>query len=380
MLDSELLTAKSIQLSSLPDKFPPFPDRKEFNIYASMTPAKEVGGDFYDFYFLDENRFMFLAADVSGKGIPAALFMMKVKALIANTAAMKLTPQEMIEAVNKKVCENNKEGFFVTLFACIIDLNTGKISCINCGHTMPAVKQKNGIYEYLQVKSNIVLGAFNDAEFEIFETQLDEGGRIFLYTDGITEAANKKEEMYGSRRLLECLNSCGDKNITETAEYIKKDVNQFASGALQSDDITMLIFEYTGNSRHFKNTAVKENYKEFYSWLHNVCREWNLSASLTNQIDMCAEEIFANIVFYAYPDKTGSIEAYINKLDNKIELVFIDEGIPYNPLKRENPDITLPPEKRTPGGLGIFMVKQTAESVTYKRADGKNILTLRFLI
>lgn len=380
---AELSVAKSIQTSSLPSVFPPFPDIPEFDIYASMTPAKEVGGDFYDFYFIGPGKIMFLIADVSGKGIPAALFMMTTKTLINNMAQNKTSPKQLFEEINEKICANNKEKFFVTLFAGILDIQTGELSCINCGHNPPLLKRNNGNFEYLKINSNIVLGVLEDAKFETFETKLESGDKIFLYTDGVTEAMNSNDEMYGEQRLLECLNGIVNDDLLEyVVNKVKTDVDEFEGNVEQSDDITMLILDYKGKSiaKSFKSLAIKECYKPFYTWLHSICDEWKLSEELSNKLDMCAEEIYANVTFYAYPESRGTLETVINKNENEIIVKFIDEGQRYNPLEKPDPDITLPPEERSLGGLGIFMVKQMANDISYKRVDGRNILTLKFLM
>ena len=381
-INSELSIAKSIQSSSLPNVFPPFPERTDFDIYASMTPAKKVGGDFYDFYFTDENNFMFLIADVSGKGVPSALFMMTAKTLINNMSLVGYEPKQLIETINKKLCETNKQGFFVTMLAGIINLETGKLSLINCGHNPPLIKRKNGKYEYLHLNSNIVLGVIDDADFEIYETKLNKDDIIFTYTDGITEALNDKDELFGENRLLTCLNKIKDENDTKNIlNGIKQDINEFTNSAPQSDDITMLIFKYqkeNNTMKTFNQMALPENYKPFYTWLHEVCDEWKLDDGLKNKLDMTSEEIFANITFYAYPETNGMINVSIDNSNDEITLVFEDEGIPYNPLEKPDPDITLPPEERPLGGLGIFMVKEMAKDIAYQRVDNRNILTIKF--
>ena len=382
-IDAELSLARSIQASSLPNIFPPFPDVEQFDIFASMTPAKEVGGDFYDFYFISPEDFMFIIADVSGKGIPAALFMMTTKTLISNIAQTKCPPKEMIEKINHQICENNKEGFFVTLFAGIVNINTGAMTCINCGHNPPLLKRRNGQYEYLNLNANMVLGVVDNIEYELYETTLEKDDKIFLYTDGITEAVNEKDEMYGEQRLPECLNQIThDDVLSYVVNKVKSDVINFSANREQSDDLTMLIFDYKGKSpeRVFKSLAIKQCYKPFYTWLHSLCDEWNLSDELSNKLDMCAEEIYANVTFYAYPEKKGTIETRISRDKDSLTVKFIDEGLEYNPLEKDDPDITLPPEERQPGGLGIFMVKQMTSGIAYERTDGQNILTLKFAL
>ena len=380
-INSELSIAKSIQASSLPNVFPPFPNRTEFEIYASMEPAKEVGGDFYDFFFIDENKFMFLIADVSGKGVPAALFMMTVKTLINNLAQIGYTPKQLIEIINKKICETNKQGFFVTMLSGIADIRTGEISIINCGHNPPLIKRQNESYEYLKINPNIVLGVFDDKEFEIYETTLNPGDIIYTYTDGVTESSNANDEMYGEQRLYNCLNNISETDTMKIAQEVKTSIQEYTNSAPQSDDITMLIFKYNGvssNLKTYREPADQQNYKSFYTWLADACEEWNLDKSLANKLDMCAEEIFANITFYAYPDTRGNIEVDLKNSGDSIIFEFRDEGIEYNPLEKPDPDINLPPEERPIGGLGIFMVKEMTDAIYYKRENNKNILTMVF--
>ena len=227
----------------------------------------------------------------------------------------------------------------------------------------------------------MVLGIFENADFKIFETTLNQGDIIFTYTDGITEAINEVDEMYGEERLKDCLNRNLDiTSVEEISARVKADIKDFTLGTEQSDDVTMLIFKYEReqSTKFFKSDAILENYKPFCRWLHCATREWNLSAELSKSIDMCAEEIFANIVFYAYPEEQGTLEAQITKNGDKISLRFEDNGIEYNPLEKPDPDITLPPEDRPLGGLGIYMVKQMAENVSYERKKNKNILTITF--
>ncbi len=382
---SELSIAKSIQASSLPSVFPAFPDRNEFDIFASMEAATEVGGDFYDFFFSnDKSKFIFLIADVSGKGIPAALFMMKVKTLINNMTQFSDSSKQLVENINSKICETNKQGFFVTMLMCITDVKTGETSVINCGHNLPLIKRKNENYEYMQLASNMPLGIFEDADFEIYETKLNPGDIIYTYTDGVTEATNENDEMYGEKRLIECLNNIDETNAEKIAEEVKTSVREHTNSARQSDDITMLIYKYNGisddNTRKYSEIAIPENYTHFYTWLHEVCNEWNIDKKLTNKLDMCAEEIFANIAFYAYPNKSGDIDAELKKTDDRIIFEFQDDGIEYNPLEKPDPDINLPPEERPLGGLGIFMVKEMADEIYYKRENDKNILTMVFYL
>ena len=378
-LNSELAIAKTIQKSTLPDIFPPFPDKKEFDIYASMDAAKEVGGDFYDFYYVDEKKFMFLVADVSGKGIPAALFMMTTKTLINNISQNIHNPELLIEQINRKICANNRHGFFITLLAGIIDVSTGELSLINCGHNPPLIKQKDGKYKYLYLEPNFILGAFEDVNFNIYQTKLDAGDIIFTYTDGVTEALDEKDDMFGEENLLDSLNSCKSNKVEDIVNNLKRDLKEFTGDVTQSDDITMLVFKYNGNfpvlEQKYSGIAKKENYREFNNWIFKVCHDWELPDDIINKIDMATEEIYANVSFYAYEQNDGQISVSLKKFANEIIVKFEDSGIEYNPLEKPDPDITLPPEERPLGGLGIYMVKQLSSKIDYERIDNRNILT-----
>ena len=211
------------------------------------------------------------------------------------------------------------------MLAGITNIKTGETSIINCGHNLPLIKRQNGQYEYLQLTPNIALGVFEDSEFEIYETVLNAGDIIYTYTDGVTEATNTNNEVYGEERLYNCLNNIKDTEPSKIAEKIKSSLAQYTYSNEQSDDITMLIYKYNGTMKKiktYKQLAEKKNYKEFYNWLHSACEEWNINDELTNKLDMCAEEIFANIVFYAYPPKTGILEAILTLADNNVTFEF----------------------------------------------------------
>ena len=382
-IESELTLAKAIQASSLPNVFPPYPDNNEFDVFADMEPAKEVGGDFYDFYFIDETHFMFLIADVSGKGVPAALFMMTVKTLINYIAQSDYSPKQMIEKINQKIYTNNKQGFFVTMLAGIVDVKTGDIAYVNCGHNPPLVKHGKEPFEFVDLKPNIVLGAFENADFNISTAKLSPGDTVVLYTDGITEAVDSTGELYGEERLLKAINNQNYLNTKDILQYIKQDTHKFTKEMPQSDDMTMLIFKYTGEPKEgesilYSENATKENYKHYLDWLTEVVNKFNLGQDLMFKLQLVSEEIYTNVFSYAYPEKEGNIQIIFTKYPDEIMLQISDSGVPFNPLDREDPDVELPPQSREQGGLGIYMVKKTVDGINYEYKDGKNILTLQF--
>jgi serine phosphatase RsbU (regulator of sigma subunit) len=245
-IDAELAFAKAIQHSALPSVFPPYPNRKEFEIFATMHTAKEVGGDFYDFYFVDEDNLAFLIADVSGKGIPAAMFMMTSKTIIKSYAESGMSVEEVFTVANEKLCEGNETGMFVTVWMGILNTKTGKVLFANAGHNPPLVKHADGTYEYLKSRAGFVLAGMEGIRYRKNELQLQPGDAIYLYTDGVTEATDLNTELYGEERLYTVLEKYKDVTPEELCDEVKKDVDAFAGEAPQFDDITMLALKYHG--------------------------------------------------------------------------------------------------------------------------------------
>lgn len=245
-IDEELAFAKAIQTSVLPSTFPAFPDRKEFDIHASMHTAKEVGGDFYDFYFSNQHQFHFAIADVSGKGIPAALFMMRAKQALKSLTQTNIPVNEVFERGNSNLCEGNEAGMFVTAWEASVDLDTDMLSYANGGHNPPLIKHPNGKFEYLKSIPNMVLAGMDGLPYKYNEFKLEIGDIIYLYTDGVTEAVNEKTEQFGEQRLQDILNSREFANCQEICDFVYDEVNKFKGEADQFDDITMVAFKYNG--------------------------------------------------------------------------------------------------------------------------------------
>ena len=245
-IDAELAFAKAIQHSALPSVFPPYPNRGEFEIYATMHTAKEVGGDFYDFYFIDDDNLAFLIADVSGKGIPAAMFMMTSKTIIKSLAESGMSVEAVFTNANEKLCEGNDAGMFVTAWFGILNVKTGKVLFANAGHNPPLVKHADGTYEYLKSRAGFVLAGMEGVRYRRNELDLAPGDAIYLYTDGVTEATDLNNELYGEERLYNVLATNKDADTKTICEVIKEDVDKFVGEAPQFDDITMLALKYNG--------------------------------------------------------------------------------------------------------------------------------------
>ena len=239
-ISTELELARKIQADMLPNIYPPFPERSDFDIYAKMRPAKEVGGDFYDFYLIDDDHLGMVIADVSGKGVPAALFMMMSRILIKNYALMGYSPAKILEMTNNTICMNNKEDMFVTVWYGVLEISTGKITASNAGHEFPVIRKANGDFEVFKDEHGFVIGGMEDMTFDEYELTLEKGGMLFVYTDGVPEATNASEEMFGIDRLVSSLNENKSNDVPTTLDHVTACVDKFVGGAEQFDDLTML--------------------------------------------------------------------------------------------------------------------------------------------
>ena len=245
-IGTELSLATRIQGDMLPSNFPAFPDRHEFDIYASMNPAREVGGDFYDFFLIDDDHLCLTIADVAGKGVPAALFMMASQIILANTALMEKSPAEILEYTNDLICQNNKEDMFVTVWLGILEISTGKLKAANAGHEYPTLKKLDGKFELLDDPHGFVIGGLEGMKYKEYDLLLEPGTKLFVYTDGVPEATDAEGKMFGNERMLEALNKEPDESPEKILSNVESAVSDFVNGAEQFDDMTMLCFEYKG--------------------------------------------------------------------------------------------------------------------------------------
>lgn len=382
-IDAELAFAKAIQYSALPSVFPPYPNRKEFDISATMHTAKEVGGDFYDFYFVDDDTLAFLVADVSGKGIPAAMFMMQSKTLLKSYAESGMSVEEVFTNANEKLCEGNDAGMFVTSWMGLLNTKTGLVTFANAGHNPPLVKHADGSFTYLKTRPGFVLAGMEGIRYRKNEYQLEKGDVIYLYTDGVTEAMNVDNELYGENRLLDILNKNAESDTQTICDSVKTDVDIFVDKAPQFDDITMLCLKYNGEEtssmKELTVAATVENIQVVTDFINEQLEASACPMKAQMQIDVAVDEIFGNIAHYAYGEKTGMATVGIEVEDNPQAAVitFTDSGVPYDPLTQPEPDITLSADEREIGGLGIFMVKKTMDEIAYEYRDGRNILRVK---
>lgn len=380
-INAELQLASDIQAHMLPCIFPPFPGRKEFDLYALMHPAKEVGGDFYDFFLVNEDKLAVIVADVSGKGVPAALFMVIAKTLIKNYTQMDMEPSEVFTTVNHLLCDGNDAGLFVTAWMGVLEIETGKLTYVNAGHNPPLIKRAGGNFEYLRERTGFVLAGMDGIKYRQNTFDLHPGDRIFLYTDGVTESTNEHEELYGEERLQHFLNNHETGNTEEILDALRKDLRDFSNEAPQFDDITMLLLDYKGKVTMKEKVfeAKDENMLEMLGFVEQELENYGCSMRMQTAISVALEEVFINVAHYAYPDGNGKakVEINIDPTTDEMTCILSDSGIAFNPLTQDDPDITLPVEQREIGGLGILIVKKTMDYVEYSRENGENILTMR---
>ena len=380
-IDTELSMASGIQADMLPNIYPAFPDRPEFDIYATMNPAKEVGGDFYDFFLTDEDHLCMVMADVSGKGVPAALFMMACKIILANNAMLGKSPAQILTDANAAICQNNREEMFVTVWLGILELSTGKLVAANAGHEYPVLKQADGKYEVIKDKHGFVMGGMDGVKYTDYELCLKPGAKLFLYTDGVPEATDAENNLFGTERMINALNEDPYASPEDTLKGMRRAVDGFVKDAEQFDDITMLCLEYVGKGeRPCKNRLVinaeTENLSAVLEFIDGILEKNGCPLNVKMQIDVSVEEIFVNIAHYAYKDGVGKAEIVCDVNPDRAEITFSDGGVPYDPLKKPDPDVTLGAEERQIGGLGIYMVKKQMDDVIYEYKGGKNVLKI----
>jgi sigma-B regulation protein RsbU (phosphoserine phosphatase) len=381
-LEGDMLVGHDIQMSMLPLVFPAFPDRTEFEVYASLEPARQVGGDLYDFFLIDDNQLCFCIGDVSGKGVPAALFMAVTKTLIKSKSTQRLSPGTVLSRVNDDLALDNKTCMFVTVFAGILDITTGEITYCNAGHNPPYIKRMNGETVRMDKRHGPVLGAMEDIEYGEDQIGLEPGDRLLMYTDGVTEAMNPSEELFGEQLLQVVLEDPKSENPEYLVHSIVQAVEKFENGAERADDITVLCVKYHGVAKTSGEMVMTlKNRLEEIDRVNEVFDQFALENGIPKDVsfklNMVFDDLLNNVITYAYPDeKDHEIEITVQVNPGRLSVTLVDGGIPFNPFEAEEVDTTLSLEERSIGGLGIHLVKNTMDETTYNREDGKNVVRL----
>ncbi|WP_407451984.1 SpoIIE family protein phosphatase [Fibrobacter sp.] len=422
-IERELDLARNIQLSMLPgEERDENSDDDRHELAPFLLPAKEVGGDFYDFFKIDNDHLCVVIGDVSGKGVAAALFMMVARIILRTMTKNLKSISDAFNKTNYALAKRNRLNMFVTVWAGIIDLRTGHIDFASAGHNPPVVRNKNGSAEFIPSKSSVVMAAMENTIYKQQSYDLKPGDTLFLYTDGVTEATNHDNELFGDNRLLDIIKKSGDLTPAETCTLVKKEIDDFVQDVPQFDDITMLTIKFNGIDepvweRYEKTIDVSNNGKsgELKSFVEDILTPmdgakkmqmkdaWERYEKIVDvipenqdiltafvegilapmdgsmksqmQINIAIDEIYSNIVKFSGATRVTLI-VEVRKATLTARLTFIDNGKPYDPIKQADPDITLPAEEREIGGLGIFIVKKTMDSVSYRRNGENNELAI----
>ena len=377
-IGGELRVASQIQQNMLPQK----ELRVEgLELRGFLRPAKEVGGDLYDYFIRDEKLF-FCIGDVSGKGAASAMMMAVAQTKFRDFSAHENNPARIMQNINVGCCQNNKTNMFVTMFIGVLDLPTGRLRYCDAGHDCPMI-MAHGDWFMVDAKPNLPVGVFDDFTYSMQETQIEPNSTIFLYTDGLTEAKNNQHKQFGLERVENVLGVCTGLQPKAILEKITDAVHGFVKDAEQSDDLTMMAIRYTPQQYECilsETLVIKNDVKEvtkFSEFMKSVLEKLDIEKSLSRQLRLAVEEAVVNVIDYAYPvGKKGEIEVQMMSDDKTLKTVIIDSGVAFDPTAKEKADTTLSAEDRQIGGLGILLVREIMDSVNYERINKQNILTL----
>ena len=380
-IESELRIARDIQLGMVPKMFPPFPERDDVDLYARLQPAREVGGDLYDF-FIEDEKLYFIVGDVSGKGVPASLVMAVTCRLFRTIASHLTTPEGIMTTLNNALAESNESNMFCTAFVGILDIKTGCLKYCNAGHNPPVIINTDGKTEFLKATQNLALGIWGEFEYTGESCQINHGSTLFLYTDGVTEAENVDKCLYGENRLIDLLEKQKMESTRTITEKVLEDIKSFTKEADQSDDITILCFKVNDmpEDNVWKTIVLKNRTEEIArmsAFLEEISEELNLPMVDAFNINLAIEEAVTNVIMYAYPqDEEHELTLNVRHVENRLIFDLIDTGKEFDPTLQPDADVTLSAEERQIGGLGIFLIRRIMQTVKYSRSDNKNILTM----
>ncbi len=362
-VDRELTIAHNIQMALLPQSFP---EHADIDLYAAQTPARDVGGDLYD-YFVLEGRLVFCIGDVSGKGVPAALLMAVMRAMFRSEARRACSAAEIVGTMNRNLSEEYAGGDFVTMFVGILDLASGHLDYCNAGHEAPLL-----FGQPLPVLPNLPVGALADWTYEGQQEQLQSGDMLFLSTDGLSEAKNAADEQFGRKHVLQLANDHRSLAAKPLIELMMSEVSSHTGDALQSDDITMLAVRWLGNGLTLKPSM--DDIGRLAPFITSAANRAGIEGKEAKRLRLAAEETVANIINYG---QATAIKLQATVADNQLELTIDDDGLPFDPTQDSPTDLSVPPDQRPPGGLGIMLLHQMTDGLDYQRIDGHNVLKIK---
>ena len=375
---------RDIQLSMLPDALPESRQSLAFSVHGSMKAAREVGGDFYDYFFIDEDHLVLCVGDVSGKGVPAALFMAVTKALIRSRASGDSSPASILTHVNDEISADNESCMFITVFLGILNVTTGVLRYTNAGHNPPYLRRRDGAVERFDKRHGPVVGAVEGLAYGQSETSLGKDDLFLIYSDGVTEAADPDEHLFEEHRLVGVLEG-GEFSKPEVAvDAVMEAVEQFESGADQADDVTLLGLVYHQDGAVAEAPVLQVTIPGVLAEIDRVNdafeafgEERGIPLNPVRQIMMCLDELLNNTISYGFQDgEDHQIEVRVELAGKRLLVTLVDDGIPFNPFQMSTPDISLGVEEREIGGLGVHLVRSTMDEVSYKRNVDQNVVTL----
>lgn len=380
-IETDLKIAADLQRRMLPEKQPAFPERNDMDIYGLLQPARDVGGDMYD-YILKEDKLIFCIGDVSGKGVPAAMYMSIVLTYFHNKGRKVAEASELVSSLNEILTSLRSENMFCTFFIGILNLRNGRLNYCNAGHDAPIIirrSEERYIPEFLACSQNLVVGAIEDFAYKGDYTTLRPGDGLFLFTDGVTEAENRNLELFGLEATLGGIRKIFENDRAVSAcdkvTLMMDELHRHIDGYHQSDDITMLMMEYKGTTIILENKI--EQLSLLSQFVRDMCGKYSIPEDIVNDIDVSMDEIGSNIVMYAFPqDEVHSFYVSFHYEAGELVFTFEDDGVPFDPTQPTESHLDLPPEERPAGGLGIMMVKTLMDKVEYERTDDRNIVCI----
>ena len=383
-MESELNIGREIQMSMLPLSFPAFPHRSDFDVHAALHPAREVGGDFYDLFLIDDNHFCFCVGDVSGKGVPAALFMAVTKTLIKSRAANDLSPASILSHVNTELAQRNESCMFVTVFLGILDLRRGELAYSNAGHNPPYLKRSSGELVRIDQRHGPIIGAAEGLAYKQDHVNLSTGDLVFLYTDGVTEAMNVDSKLYTEDRLKNLLSAQTFSSVEEAVQVGTDDVWAYQGDAEQADDVTVLSVVYAGRTEETDSHRLElkivnrlEEIARVSDAINSFAERHGLDPKTRRQLNVVFDELLNNTISYGYEDDDEhEIELTIAVSGGRLYATISDDGKPFNPFDSTAPDTDLAVEDRPIGGLGVHLVRHVMDSVSYERRGANNVVLL----
>jgi len=376
-IGSELRIASEIQKSILPRTFPPFPDRADFEIYATTIPALEMGGDFYDFFLIEDKRLGVVIADVSGKGVPAAIFMAVSRSLLKATALASVSPSECLEHVNRLLYPDNESAMFVTVFYGILHTDTGELEFSNGGHNVPYVIGGDRIVP-VGTPGGMALGVLGDARYQTSRMSLNAGETLVLYTDGVTEAMDPQNRFYSTPRFEQTIQRLAHQRPIDLLTKVVEDVQAFSSGAVQADDITLLAMQYRQPALLEITLANRPaELQRLASEVERFAQNHRIPERDVQALSLALDEVVTNTISHGYDDQEAhEIRVGVTLANGRLSAEVEDDGRPFNPLTAPPPDLTSDVDERPVGGLGIHLVRSLMEQVDYRRESGKNHLIM----